>query len=928
MSTSLSKKLSQLPSGGDVQPSDDTYVVRAGVSLRAKGFAPQGPIGPIGPIGVTGPQGPSGVGATDVLRFVIEGNGSVISGGIKGDLIVPFSCQITAGTLLADQSGSIVVDVWRNSYANYPPTVSNSITGSAPLTITSAVKSRDSNLTGWSVNVAAGDVLRFNVNSASSVTRVTVELDVTKTGPIEGPDPFSLTFATRAAAVAANISSAINIVRTQGYYALGDGGQACYRRVVLEPAHNAKFQSADGTWWTLSSGSRPNVRMLGAKGDGVNDDAAAIQNTIDWAIYFGPLPLTISGERIVRVPVGNFLHGTTIHLGYGVNPQFTSVTLEGDGPRYDHTSQEQTGAALIANFSDRMAINVQGARQSRIKRLTLVGQYTYILSNNLGQAANDNDWNESTWRDPGFAASAFSAKSVYAGIAVDGYSGPQPGTHYPDVTYPSFLGAVSQYNKATSSDVLFEDVNIVQFVAAVAGHPCTSPGNGEFFRWRGGRSFGCLRGWCLGQSQSRVPTCEDIDFSQSYIAIDNAFVGDLHGMMQGVILGCHFGGCFQILNVETGFSSSVCLRDCYGEVIGRLGTMTAVGDCAALTLDNTTFDFREIANEQHGVPYSHVNGTDAKLYLINGTRLTIRYAFIAELAGTTSELKLDGSLIVMANVAGDSLPAAYPHGTGGILATLGGRQIDCRQASYRSDVDGQYYCADQNGWNGPYAPYFAVSYNFLSDQDRSAAGGLYRFAVPEIHIRRDLGATCTLTNRSGKTVDYANTGFARTGVRPGTLVYNIDLGDVLKINDAWFVVTGFSGADVTHLKQLSNYRLSTASSTFINKSTSDAANAHFNDVIISRLQVTGQYTLRGVAASGSGVVTSVAASQSASPWSNASHSPNLAADDYACIVPPWGGGFMLRLSSLDDTAKTLTFPSFLGFDATFFLPFWLKTLTP
>jgi hypothetical protein len=115
------------------------------------------------------------------LTFVIDGGGSTITTGVKGFLEIPFACTITRATALADQSGSIVVDVWKDTYANYPPTDADSITASAPPTISSAAKSQDATLSGWTTSVAAGDVLAFNVDSATSIQRVTISLRVTKT---------------------------------------------------------------------------------------------------------------------------------------------------------------------------------------------------------------------------------------------------------------------------------------------------------------------------------------------------------------------------------------------------------------------------------------------------------------------------------------------------------------------------------------------------------------------------------------------------------------------------------------------------------------------------------------------------------------------------------------------------------------------------
>lgn len=114
------------------------------------------------------------------IEFVIDGGGLVITTGVKGDVQVPFACTITAATLLADQSGSIVVDIWKDTYANYPPTVADSITAAAKPTLSATTKSTDSTLTGWTKSIAVGDILRFNVDSATTIQRVTVVLTVSK----------------------------------------------------------------------------------------------------------------------------------------------------------------------------------------------------------------------------------------------------------------------------------------------------------------------------------------------------------------------------------------------------------------------------------------------------------------------------------------------------------------------------------------------------------------------------------------------------------------------------------------------------------------------------------------------------------------------------------------------------------------------------
>jgi len=115
------------------------------------------------------------------VNFVIDGGGSAITTGVKGDLVIDYACTINSATLLADQSGSIVIDIWKDSYANFPPTVADTITAAAKPTLSGAQKSQDTTLTGWTTSIAAGETLRFNVDSVATVQRVTLSLKVTRT---------------------------------------------------------------------------------------------------------------------------------------------------------------------------------------------------------------------------------------------------------------------------------------------------------------------------------------------------------------------------------------------------------------------------------------------------------------------------------------------------------------------------------------------------------------------------------------------------------------------------------------------------------------------------------------------------------------------------------------------------------------------------
>lgn len=122
------------------------------------------------------------VGGASLIRTVIyelDGGGSPLTGSFTRYVRVPFSGTITKWTLLADAGGSIVIDLWKDTFANYPPTNADSITAGNEPELSTDDEAEDSTLTGWTTSVTAGDVLGFTVDSVSGITWASLMLEIT-----------------------------------------------------------------------------------------------------------------------------------------------------------------------------------------------------------------------------------------------------------------------------------------------------------------------------------------------------------------------------------------------------------------------------------------------------------------------------------------------------------------------------------------------------------------------------------------------------------------------------------------------------------------------------------------------------------------------------------------------------------------------------
>jgi len=124
-------------------------------------------------------------GLIEKAGITIDGGGGVIPSGIKGDSYIPYDCKLSKIVLTATPSGSIYIDIWKDTIDNFPPTVVDSITGEKCAFVSSnatiGIISSNNDLTNWTTSISDGDILRYYVSACTTVQRCTMTLILRRT---------------------------------------------------------------------------------------------------------------------------------------------------------------------------------------------------------------------------------------------------------------------------------------------------------------------------------------------------------------------------------------------------------------------------------------------------------------------------------------------------------------------------------------------------------------------------------------------------------------------------------------------------------------------------------------------------------------------------------------------------------------------------
>ena len=94
--------------------------------------------------------------------------------GDKGKLTIDVTGVIEQIRVLSDQTGDIVFEIEKCTFADYPNFTS--ITNSASVQLTNTDKYFDDVLNNWTSTITAGEILSFNVISVNNIRRLLISL--------------------------------------------------------------------------------------------------------------------------------------------------------------------------------------------------------------------------------------------------------------------------------------------------------------------------------------------------------------------------------------------------------------------------------------------------------------------------------------------------------------------------------------------------------------------------------------------------------------------------------------------------------------------------------------------------------------------------------------------------------------------------------
>jgi|TARA_Y100000361_G_scaffold142247_1_gene148108 hypothetical protein len=114
---------------------------------------------------------------TRTINYVVDNGSRPMTIGNKGYLTIDVTGVIQSFTLLADNIGTLELDIRKSTFNDFP--AGSSICGNNRPELSNSQKQTDITLTGWTKQLTAGDILQYEViNTSTSLKKFAIALKV------------------------------------------------------------------------------------------------------------------------------------------------------------------------------------------------------------------------------------------------------------------------------------------------------------------------------------------------------------------------------------------------------------------------------------------------------------------------------------------------------------------------------------------------------------------------------------------------------------------------------------------------------------------------------------------------------------------------------------------------------------------------------
>jgi hypothetical protein len=592
---------------------------------------------------------------------------------------------------------------------------------------------------------------------------------------VTGPNFVDSTFTgaadvdSRATAQVTTFPISTNIIRTGGYAVPGDGGDALYKKVVSQPSHDGKFQSADGAWWEIVfSAAGVDIRCFGGLGGGSDvDDTDAIRSAVtacEGKRLIVAADIYRTSETILIPPGGIYIVSPHRTGGFGMVEG--AALFNGIFGIFDDVRGYATfdGLTFVGNGADTNTGSSVGAIYIAPSILSTIDITDIEIKNCTFADINQNNW--------------IACMHAAQGPLVEGYVGPPNNTNVRrlKIHHNTFLSVPSNATPGFPNRFIYIQTNLAIAAAPTLGSVFDLDCHDNVAYGLGVCSFITGIGGVVRAT----------DHNNQTFAMGNSCEGDLRGYTHT------FYQSSQICNVP----QEISIVGCVAEINHNFGIYCAGVRGLTISACVITGTFRP--NSPESLPFGTaiaVNGCSD--WTINGCTLTDNYGGIDALIASVPDGRVLAGTIanntIRSSVNSLALAGANPFG----ISFQGDSTVTKNQqlliASNTVKVTGDVAVALLNGAGGKMGPLEVIGNQFTSEYV-----GYLETASALNPVYTGLGRKFSNNKwRGGLT----NAPFITTGGSSPLTISNdeVDFSDVLAGASSGFQVDGNTAVDIDGL---------------------------------------------------------------------------------------------------------------------------------